>query len=867
MGYPYLAELAQRGEHRQIVETFASEITREWFSVVGRGYDNKHFKIQAIERWMDDMGVKEHFRNVLEKDGYFGRAQLFIDMKRKATTPLSVPLTLHPTTIVRNSVLELRVIEPMWTYPGNYEATSPLQRHFYKPQTWYIMGEEVHHSRLVTVVGREVPDMLKPVYMFGGQSMTQVAQAYVENWLEVRQSATDLLKSFSTMALATDMSSLLDGGDGGDLQARVEAFNRYRNNRGTFVYDKDREELKNIAVPLGTIDKLQAQAQEHMAGIARIPLIKLFGIQPAGLNASSEGEIQSFDDTLKAYAIKTCKAPLLYIVRLAQLSLFGEIDPDLSVMWNSLRTTGPREDAEILATRAKTGATLIEAGVIRPQEERDRVANEKDSMYSRVDLTRPAPGPPATAATDPTAQGAHGVEGAPEAKGDLIATEDAEHVIGRALGLAFDAVEWVEDDHPRADDGRWTRGSGVGVRGEHEVDPKAPKNYPKDSKAALAVTVSGKFTKAGKGVAKLVKERGTETEKDQFNRLRTLMNNVISGEVEMYSSVLSDMDPELRDEFKLLNPWESGDHSDVAKAINGHLMDFLEELGESEDYNDDLYLGGGDFARPEKYSPSVGDQKEAYARATEKGHRRLKTSTKIQTAAGEVDIGHDVSTESIPGGYYERITAAMGGSLSFKKGSSAHNREVSKLLQEYSDIQHDAMTQEERDQIESYQGMDYESINEYMRGGPMIISTTSTGPGSMRYAVKTLTDTINKSIIPADMPVYRGFAADIEDIFPDAEPGKVYQHDNFMSTSRSPNIASSFSAGNPDKPGVLLRMVVPAGASGLVMKYQDIGNEQEILLNHSAMLRFDSVEKRETPQAPHVVNCTFVGYKHGKGSA
>ena len=38
-----------------------------------------------------------------------------------------------------------------------------------------------------------------------------------------------------------------------------------------------------------------------MAAISRIPLVKLLGIQPAGLNASSEGELIAFEDWIASF--------------------------------------------------------------------------------------------------------------------------------------------------------------------------------------------------------------------------------------------------------------------------------------------------------------------------------------------------------------------------------------------------------------------------------------------------------------------------------------------------------------------------------------------------------------------------------------
>ena len=64
--------------------------------------------------------------------------------------------------------------------------------------TWYVIaGKELHVSRFLTFVGREVPDMLKPAYSFGGLSIYQMLKPYVDNWLRTRQSVSDLVQKYS----------------------------------------------------------------------------------------------------------------------------------------------------------------------------------------------------------------------------------------------------------------------------------------------------------------------------------------------------------------------------------------------------------------------------------------------------------------------------------------------------------------------------------------------------------------------------------------------------------------------------------------------------------------------------------------------
>ncbi|WP_163505183.1 anti-CBASS protein Acb1 family protein, partial [Escherichia coli] len=74
----------------------------------------------------------------------------------------------------------------------------PLAADYYKPQSWYVMGKEVHASRFLSFVSRPVPDVLKAAYNFGGLSLSQIAEPYVDNWIRTRDSVGDMVHSYST---------------------------------------------------------------------------------------------------------------------------------------------------------------------------------------------------------------------------------------------------------------------------------------------------------------------------------------------------------------------------------------------------------------------------------------------------------------------------------------------------------------------------------------------------------------------------------------------------------------------------------------------------------------------------------------------
>lgn len=389
LGYNYLAELAQRGEYRRMAEIRAEHATRKWIELKG-----PKERVEAIGKRLDELGVKDLFREALEKDAQFGRMQIFLDFgdfdnEAEIFTPLKIdPVKINPA----RPLLRLRTLEPMWSYPAAYRTSNPLAPDFYKPPAWYVYGKTVSDTRLLTFVGRPVPDLLKPLYAFGGLSLTQMAKPYVDNWLRARQSCSDLLNAFSVMVLKTNLASILGGQSGDDVFARVDIFNRMRDNRGTFAIDKDSEEFENISAPLSGTEKLQAQSQEQMSSISGIPLVILLGVTPSGLNASSDGEIRSFYADIKANEQERTMGPnVKTVIDVVQLSLFGDIDERVTFEWPSLWETSRMENAEAEKVEAETDAIYVTMGALGNDEVRENLAAHDDNRYAGIDLSGPPP--------------------------------------------------------------------------------------------------------------------------------------------------------------------------------------------------------------------------------------------------------------------------------------------------------------------------------------------------------------------------------------------------------------------------------------------------------------------------------------------
>jgi phage-related protein (TIGR01555 family) len=435
LGYPYLSELTQRSEFRLFGEIMSEEMTRKWIDIRGtddestkekdkpkdRNKDdseaddrrlardedprsdgrNKDIerKIVELNQFLDEIQVRQTFKKIAQHDSDFGIGHLYFDLKGADVNTIDDPENklsigngrdeISTNKLGKGCLLGLRTIEPIWCYPTAYNAQNPLSPDWYDPLVWYVMGAEIHRTRLLPFIGRPVPDILKPAYAFGGLSMSQMAQPYVDIWLRTRESVGEIIHAFSVMILSTNMGSTTQpggsGGANGDVLARMALANMLRDNQGIMVIDKNTEDFKNISAPISGLDELQAQAQEHLFSVGRIPAVKFAGIQPKGLNATSEGELRAFNDTVHGRQEQLFRSHLTTVLDIAQISLWGARDPDITYDFLPLYEETVKEKAEIRKIEAETDQIRVDSGIVSQEEVRSKIVADPESGYHGLD--------------------------------------------------------------------------------------------------------------------------------------------------------------------------------------------------------------------------------------------------------------------------------------------------------------------------------------------------------------------------------------------------------------------------------------------------------------------------------------------------
>ena len=135
LGYPYLAELAQRPEYRVISETIATEMTRKWIKLEGTGDEDKTDKIKELTDELDRLEIRDRFKELAIQDSFFGRSHLYLDLgvelDGSKDEELATPVgngrdTLSRSKVQKKALRRLQCVEAVWVYPTTYNAVNPL---------------------------------------------------------------------------------------------------------------------------------------------------------------------------------------------------------------------------------------------------------------------------------------------------------------------------------------------------------------------------------------------------------------------------------------------------------------------------------------------------------------------------------------------------------------------------------------------------------------------------------------------------------------------------------------------------------------------------------------------------------------------
>ena len=382
LGYAYLSGLQQNGFIRAGVEGLADDMTARFIELIRTSdiENNDDDKINKINEYLNAFQIKELFNKAAALCGYFGGCLIYVDTDDEDL------LSALDEKSLNHSIKGYVLIEPINIYPGRYNSTNPLRADYFIPETWFVLGQEVHASRLLYLAADEVSMLLKPAYNFFGIAPAQIAADSVSHFIKDREAASRLLHKYSLLVFKTDMGSALYSGNPEELYSRVKVLADFRDNNSVIIIDKEDEDIVTVTTSLAGVTDVVRLSLELMPIMFRQPLTKFLGISPGGMNATGESDENNWNEYVLSQCEKQLRKPVKRLLELIQYDLFGEVDECIDFIFQVQSSNDETKEINNNKIKADTYVQLTTAGIISPEEARKALAEDEKSGFNSIDV-------------------------------------------------------------------------------------------------------------------------------------------------------------------------------------------------------------------------------------------------------------------------------------------------------------------------------------------------------------------------------------------------------------------------------------------------------------------------------------------------
>ncbi|HZZ81642.1 MAG TPA: DUF1073 domain-containing protein [Gemmataceae bacterium] len=293
----------------------------------------------------------------------------------------------NPDGVKPGSYKGISQIDPYWITPelSGDAAANPASPDFYEPTWWRINGKRVHRTHLVLFRNGDLPDILKPAYLYGGIPVPQKVAERVYAAERTANEAPMLAMTKRLTVLKTDVTQAIANQTA--FEQRMNVWTQLMNNFGVKIIGEG-DEVQQYDTTLADLDAAIMTQYQLVAAAAGVPATKLLGTSPKGFNATGEFEESSYHEELESIQQHDL-SPLvnrhhLLLIRSHVAPKF-KIEPfNTETAWKPVDSPTAAEQADINYKKAQTDDTLVQAGAIDGTDIRDRLINDLDSGYNGI---------------------------------------------------------------------------------------------------------------------------------------------------------------------------------------------------------------------------------------------------------------------------------------------------------------------------------------------------------------------------------------------------------------------------------------------------------------------------------------------------
>jgi len=230
---------------------------------------------------------------------------------------------------------------------------------------------QIHHSRVLRFIGRELPAMeAEKEDSWGASEMEHIFDELQKRSATSANIAELVFRANTTTLKISDFGEALGKGTDAKRRKVLEAMEEENRLRTAYGLQKlsAGDSMETHAYSFGGLSEIYDQFMMDMAGASEIPATKLFGRSPQGMNATGESDLRNYYEYIAQLQERHLRPALERLIPVMAISCWGECPEDPEFVFEPLMTTSQEAQAELIEKLSGGVIEAFKAGLIGREE-------------------------------------------------------------------------------------------------------------------------------------------------------------------------------------------------------------------------------------------------------------------------------------------------------------------------------------------------------------------------------------------------------------------------------------------------------------------------------------------------------------------
>ncbi|MGH9930718.1 MAG: DUF1073 domain-containing protein [Pyrinomonadaceae bacterium] len=351
---------------RQIVDVPAEDMTREWRTI-------KCDDADVIRAEEDRLQIQCFTSEAISWARLFGGAGILMITDQPLDKPLDV------TKIKKGSLKRVIVFDRFDMTPADLNVANMIAQNYLQPEFYTLVGgaQKIHWTHFARFQGAKLPRRQRVQTQGWGDSELRKCLDDIMDIVASKDGIAELMQEANVDIIKRDnLSDELASDQDEAITARYALFSQMKSLVNLALLD-GQESYERKTLDLGGVAPVLDLLMTWISGAADIPVTRLFGTSAKGLNATGEGDMDNYHNSLSSKRMSQVDPGLRMLDEVMVRSALGRWPDDFNYVWNPFQQPNLGEIATANKARAETDLIYLDSGVVLTSQVQRRLQAEE----------------------------------------------------------------------------------------------------------------------------------------------------------------------------------------------------------------------------------------------------------------------------------------------------------------------------------------------------------------------------------------------------------------------------------------------------------------------------------------------------------